>query len=255
MALSTFSCNLYFICKLIKVILKNSAVFFVCVWVDSRFFFFFLLRVMGSSKRMMKWNLSGSLPLVSQILQNRDLVFCRVKKESQHTYSLRLPGCWDGKGKITAETSRSEDISGPDLFHLQKWSAGPVLLSLILTMMENSGQEAKCTDTAVESLKTTFLKTLCVLSGFSGVRLFAIPWTIAHQAPLSIGVSRQEYWSGLPCPFPGYLPNPGIETASLMSPALACMVFTTSITWADKSTMIHLKARHSLGCWGVWKTW
>ena len=45
----------------------------------------------------------------------------------------------------------------------------------------------------------------------------ATPWTVACQAPLSMGFSRQEYWSGLPFPFPGDLPNPGIE---LMSPAL-----------------------------------
>ena len=42
---------------------------------------------------------------------------------------------------------------------------------------------------------------------------FATPWTIAHQAPLSIGFSRQEYWSGLPFPTPGYLPDPGIKPA------------------------------------------
>ena len=45
--------------------------------------------------------------------------------------------------------------------------------------------------------------------------LFVIPWTIAHQAPLSMGFSRQEYWSGLPCPPPGNLPNPGLEPSSL----------------------------------------
>ena len=43
-------------------------------------------------------------------------------------------------------------------------------------------------------------------------------WTVAHQAPLSVGFSRQEYWSGLPCPPPGDIPNPGMEPASLMSP-------------------------------------
>ena len=42
----------------------------------------------------------------------------------------------------------------------------------------------------------------------------ATPWTVAHQAPLSMGFSRQEYWSGLPCPFPWDLPNPGIEPRS-----------------------------------------
>ena len=45
----------------------------------------------------------------------------------------------------------------------------------------------------------------------SRVRLFATPWMVAYQAPLSMGFSRQEYWSGLPFPFPGDLPNPGIE--------------------------------------------
>ena len=48
----------------------------------------------------------------------------------------------------------------------------------------------------------------------SRVRLFAIPWMIANQAPLSMGFSRQEYWSGLLFPPPGDLPNPGIETTS-----------------------------------------
>ena len=54
------------------------------------------------------------------------------------------------------------------------------------------------------------------------------PWTVAHQAPLSMGSSRQEYWSGLPCPPPGYLPNPGIEPSSLASSALVGEFFTTA---------------------------
>ena len=52
------------------------------------------------------------------------------------------------------------------------------------------------------------------------VQLFAVPWTEACQAPLSMGFSRQEYWSGLPCPPPGNLPNPGIKPASPVTPAL-----------------------------------
>ena len=48
----------------------------------------------------------------------------------------------------------------------------------------------------------------------SHVRLFATPWTVAYQAPPSMGFSRQEYWSGLPFPSPGDLPNPGIEPRS-----------------------------------------
>ena len=59
------------------------------------------------------------------------------------------------------------------------------------------------------------------------VRLFATLWTIAHQAPLSMGFSKQEYWSGLPLPTAGDLPDPGIETKSLVPPALADRFFTT----------------------------
>ena len=65
----------------------------------------------------------------------------------------------------------------------------------------------------------------------SHARLFAIPWTEAHQTPLSMEFSRQEYWSGLPCSPPGDLPDPGIELLSLMSPALAGRFLTTSATW------------------------
>ena len=59
------------------------------------------------------------------------------------------------------------------------------------------------------------------------VRFFATPWTIAYQAPLSMEFSRQEYWSGLPYPSPGDLPDPGIKPTSLGSLALAGGFFTT----------------------------
>ena len=65
-------------------------------------------------------------------------------------------------------------------------------------------------------------------------------WTVAHQAPLSMGFSRQEYWSVLPCPPPGHLPDPGIELASLMSPALSGGFFTTSPTWEALMDVYHI---------------
>ena len=71
-----------------------------------------------------------------------------------------------------------------------------------------------------------------MLTCFSPVQLFAIPWTVAHQAPLSIEFPVQEYWSGLPFPSPGGLPDPGIEPMFLTSPALAARFFTTG--WEDK---------------------
>ena len=77
----------------------------------------------------------------------------------------------------------------------------------------------------------------CVLSHFSHVWLFATTWTVARQAPLSTGFTRQEHWSGWPCPPPGDLPGPGIEPASLVSPALAGELFTASATWEAQSKM------------------
>ena len=71
----------------------------------------------------------------------------------------------------------------------------------------------------------------CVLSHFSHVQLFSTPRTVTCKAPLSMGFSRQEYCSGLPCPPPGDLPNPGIEPASFMFPVLADGFFTTNATW------------------------
>ena len=59
----------------------------------------------------------------------------------------------------------------------------------------------------------------------------AIPWTVAHQAPLSMGFSREKYWSGLPCPSPGDFPDPGIKPKFLMSPALAGGYFYPGATW------------------------
>ena len=67
---------------------------------------------------------------------------------------------------------------------------------------------------------------MCVSSHFSCVWLFVTLWTVAHQAPLSMGFFRQEYWSGLPCPAPGDLPDQRIAPTSLMSPAVAGRFFT-----------------------------
>ena len=71
-----------------------------------------------------------------------------------------------------------------------------------------------------------------MLSRFSRVQLVSTLWTRGRKSPLSMGFSRQEYWSGLPCPPPGDLPDPGIKPAVLyVSPALAGVFFTTNATW------------------------
>ena len=74
---------------------------------------------------------------------------------------------------------------------------------------------------------------LCMLRCFNHVQLLATLRTVARQGPLPMGFSRQEHWSGLPCTSSGDLPHPGIEPMSLMSPALAGGLLTTSATWED----------------------
>ena len=78
----------------------------------------------------------------------------------------------------------------------------------------------------------------CTPSCFSVVDSATL-WTVDPQAPLSLGFSRKEYWSGLPCPPPGDLPDPGIESASLMSPALAGGFFTPTTTWEAQVDVVY----------------
>ena len=89
------------------------------------------------------------------------------------------------------------------------------------------------------ALISTHISPLRACCHFSHVQLFVIPWTVAHQVPLSMGFSRQEYWSGLPGPPRGELPDAGIEPASLTSLALAGRFFTTG---APREAIFHLWA-------------
>ena len=101
-----------------------------------------------------------------------------------------------------------------------------------------------------------FTETRCcpVLSCFIRAWLFVTPWAVARQSPLSMGFSSQEYCSGLPCPPPGDLPDPGMEPASLVS---CCGglgggggyggVFTTSTTWKPENVLLFLFPSPSTG--------
>ena len=85
--------------------------------------------------------------------------------------------------------------------------------------------------TAIYCYDVPKLASVCMLSHFGHIQPFATLWIITRKAPLSMGFVKQEYWSGLPCPPPGYIPDSGIEPSYLMSPALAGMFFTTSATY------------------------
>ena len=103
--------------------------------------------------------------------------------------------------------------------------------------MEATGRGGAHAAGSGEGTEVVNCSYVCMLSLFSRVQLCATPWTIGPQAPLSMEFSRQEYRSGLPCPPPGHLPNPGIKPASLMSPALAGGFFTISATWEAQSLL------------------
>ena len=128
---------------------------------------------------------------------------------------------------------------------IEKWAkAWAAKMSPLNSRLENT--TAYSWSPLTESLKLNPFKTLpassspsqlgsvCVLSC---VWLFATPWTIAQQAPLSMGFSRQEYWSGLSFPPPGDLPNPRIKTVSSVAPALQ----------ADSLPMSHWGSPKTLG--------
>ena len=75
-------------------------------------------------------------------------------------------------------------------------------------------ESASVTPPKLLLLSQWFQSLMCAFCVLCHVSLFVTPWTLAHQVLLSIGYSRQEYWSGLPCPFLGHLPDPGMEPRS-----------------------------------------
>ena len=89
------------------------------------------------------------------------------------------------------------------------------------------------------SLSVSICMHVCAQS-FSHAWLSVIPRTIAHQTPLSMEFSRQEYWSGLPFHSPGDLPDSGIKLVSLASPSLAGRFFTTIVIWEAHINLLHI---------------
>ena len=132
------------------------------------------------------------------------------------------------------------------MFFLKSVLRITILLILILfpTEVESSTlfspSSAWETEGQIRSLNSSVLSShsspLCMLSHFSPVWLFATLWTVAHQALLSMGFSRQEYWSGFPCPPPGDIPNPGIEPRP---PALQVDSLPSEPSGEHKNTGVH----------------
>ena len=123
--------------------------------------------------------------------------------------------CHQGQTDTAKRNARKRRLREPGLSQLIQTPTQTILASLSETLRHRISQEysylldAYYTSDTV--LGVSVCKRACVLSC---VWLFVTLWAVAHQAPLSMRLSRQEYWSGLPCPRPGDLPNPGIEPGS-----------------------------------------
>ena len=126
----------------------------------------------------------------------------------------------DHRGQLRASSSEFPGIQSEKFKHVQVQNSQHQRLSLPWIDEDRPGHAGSKSQ-----------RWSCMLSEFSHVRPFVIPWTVAPQIPLFMGFSRQEYWSRFPCPSPGGLPDPGIKPMSLLSPTMGGQFFTTSATW------------------------
>ena len=151
---------------------------------------------------------------------------------SQVTYTLR---CWRIQGGMENKINDNAiwDTQSTTTYQslaLKIWKPNSSGLVSLLALMWD------CFDTHGILLASLPRQAMLLLNHFSCVWLCVAVGTVAHQTPLSVRFSRQEYWSGLPCSPPWALPIPGIKPMSSMSPASAGGFFTTSTTWEAQTS-------------------
>ena len=129
-------------------------------------------------------------------------------------------------------------ISPITLWPLMRMWTQPCCVELYLTMFT----------VCLESGMVVIDSCVCALSCFSHVQLFEIPRIVALQAPLSMVFSRQEYWSGLPCPSPGDLPNPGIKPTSLSVSSICRQVL-----YYQRHLESHIETVLHVSKWKFWQ--
>ena len=126
------------------------------------------------------------------------------------------------------------------------YNTGNYIKYLVLTYNGKEWKESEeesCTCCTCEIQYCKSAMHVCVLSRFSRVQLLGTLWTVACQAPLSMGFPRQEYWNGLPCPPPRDLPDPGIKYKSPEAPALQADSLPLSHQGSPKSAILQLKKK------------
>ena len=198
---------------------------------------------------------------ITTLSEKADRMIYRVKSQISCSISLRLPSSWYFLHRAC-------------LFHLLRYrelicsSMKGTYLTLVLFLISQAGIQG-LSNTDFYSHQSSFKLCVCVLSRFSrGWRFANLRNPVARRAPLPMGFSRQEYWSGLPFPPPGELSAPGMEPASLMFPALAGGFFTASAAWEEQFSSEgnpgtekdreRCPALRNLGRWQVlclWQRW
>ena len=160
------------------------------------------------------------------------------------------------------ESDTTERLSLAFSFNHSSWRGNK--FSLLASIFRVCHTQDRLSWTGISRIPAGNLLSMyaCMLSCCSHVRLFITLWTIARQASLSMGFIRQEYWSVLPCPPPGDLPDPEINPSSLMSPALAGRFLTTSATWEANLLSVLYKIKiprapclHTLGILFKSRSW
>ena len=136
-------------------------------------------------------------------------------------YTVRTVSKLGSKREVTIMTLR---IHVPILWVFTEWLDTNTPLFLVILFIFNWRITAlKCVTFLCTTMWIRYASNM--LNHFGCVQLVLTPWPVANQAPLSMGFSRKEYWSAVPCPPPGDLSNSGVEPASLTSPTLACRGF------------------------------
>ena len=172
-------------------------------------------------RRIVLWRLSGTT--WSEDPSDELSVLCGMRKRAVHAYITYMcilsPFC----PYFNWKRSLNELL---EHFSHWKWSTSLLKIQIIkqmnliyLTGLGRFNYFLIVKISKYPSQRNVFGICMCMLSHFSCVRLFATPSTIAYQAPLSMGFSRQEYWSGLPCPSPGESPWPRDR-----NPCLLCLL-------------------------------